>query len=276
MKKRLKPSIKHFEVATVVRKKPIVEATEAFMNGESLTELFRKATWFVGKKGKFRRAIIAQLGGKEKFKEVSEQFRGTRQLFGGKRRARGPAVLIDDSDVKRIRGSKIRWAIPQASHDHVVETYRSYKRKLNSDEKMPRGTRTAMRDVMKAMREEVRASRDGCWSREQLYEPITVEVKGENGGSMRWRKLIATVYVSPKGNRYVEARANEKATLILDYPDSEFRKQLRLRRYEGSGIERRHQHEKEMIERGKKSLRETRKRKREARRLRRKKKGGTK
>lgn len=260
-------------VENVIKRGRMSEVVEAFIGGKSVTELFREAQpWFKGKKGKFRRALIAALGGKDKYNEVSARFKGTRTLFGGKRRARGPAVLIDDSEVKHIRGSKIKWVIPQASYDNMVQNYRDYKRRLASDEKMPRGTRTAMKDVIKSLKPTIRADRTGCWTREHFYEPIVVEVKGENGGKMNWRKLVAVIYVSPKGNRYVEARANEKATLIIDYPDSDFRKHLRLRRFEGSGIEQRYNREKEMIERGKRSLRETRKKKREARRLR--KKGG--
>lgn len=256
---------------------PIETAAEAFVGGESLTTLFRNATtWFKGKKGKFRRAIIAQLGGKEKYREVSESHASTRVRFGGRRARSGPAITIDDSNVKRLNGSKLRWTLDPAIQQNILERYRDYGRRLRSDEKLPRGSRTALRDVRRSLKAEALASRDGCWYREPLYEPITVRIKTADGpADVHWRKLKATIYVSPKGNRYVEARTNEKTSLIISMPKNEFRKEIRLRRFDDSGIARRMSEEQEMVQRGREALKRKRKARREKKLARKKLKSST-
>lgn len=253
-----------------MKAKPIVAAAAAFAAGESLTDLFRKASdWFVGKKGKFRRAIIAQLGGKEQYRAVSESHAGSRQLFGGKRRRRGqPAIVIDDHGVKRLK--KIRWTRSEQAQASLETQLASLRHRLKTDDLGP-AHRASFKDQIRFIKHDLATVREGAWWIDRIYEPVIVEVKGENGGSMNWRKLKATVYVSPKGRRYVECRSNEKATLILEFPKNDFKKELRLRRFEDSGLARRLHEEQEMLARGKQSLRETRKRKREARKARKKK-----
>lgn len=251
----------------------IAAVTERFSAGESLTTLFRESTsWFVGKKGKFRRAIIAQLGGKEKYREVSESHAGSRQLFGGKRRRRGePAIKIDDSGVKRIR--KIRWTRSAETEKQLERQLADLRHRIKHDEKLEPVHRASFRDTIRSIKRDLAVVRDGAWWIDRLYEPVVVTIKHEGEkGDMLWRKLKAVVYVSPKGRRYVECRPNEKASLILEFPKNDFKKELRLRRFEDSGLARRMSEEQEMIERGRKSLRETRKRKREQRLLRKKKK----
>lgn len=246
----------------------IAAVTERFSAGESLTVLFRESSsWFAGKKGKFRRAIIAQLGGKEKYREVSESHAGSRQLFGGKRRKRGePAVAIDDSQAKRLK--KIRWTRNVATQAALEKQLADLRHRLKTDEKLEDVHRRSFKTTIRTLKQELAVVREGAWSVERLYEPTLVNIKGE--GDMIWRRLKAVIFVSPKGNKYVEARSNEKCTLILELPKNDMKKELRLRRFDDSGLKRRIEQEQEQLKRGRIALKRKRQERRE-RKARRKK-----
>lgn len=100
-------------------------------SGESLTTLFREAAanGFAGKKGKFRRAIQAEAGGKEKFKQLRDDGAGGKaEPFGGKRAAPGPK--LDDSKVKVItpKGPRLKgW------HFRLLRESKKIKVKLDGE-----------------------------------------------------------------------------------------------------------------------------------------------
>lgn len=62
--------------------------------------------------------------------------------------------------------------------------------------------------------------RDKGWSTRYIYEGITVKVDETRAGKkigtlvIPWRKEVARIQISPKGNEYVEAEPWEKADLI--------------------------------------------------------------
>jgi hypothetical protein len=109
-------------------------------------------------------------------------------------------------------------------------------------------------------------SKTAGWTAEHHYRPVVVNVEGV--GNVPWREEVATTYVSPKGERYVQAKPSEKADLIVTskyegIPD------FRMKLYETSAVARRVKHEEKLIKHGTKIIEHRRKVKR-AKRLARK------
>jgi hypothetical protein len=55
------------------------------------------------------------------------------------------------------------------------------------------------------------------WKVERVWAPILVTITDERRQERKiaWREAKATIYVSPKGNKFIEAKHNEKADLIV-------------------------------------------------------------
>jgi hypothetical protein len=70
------------------------------------------------------------------------------------------------------------------------------------------------------------------WSWSWVWDPVVINIaaerrKGEEGGrKVQWRKLRYMVFTSPKGNQYVEARATERADVLVMRPTSSPRRDV--------------------------------------------------
>lgn len=100
-------------------------------------------------------------------------------------------VKTDDRDVKTLNARKLRWAPSLKAHENIQQRFAALRERVRSGHGYFAG-------VVEALKPLAKMDRDGCWSTE-------MGPKGE------------TIYVSPKGNRYVKAKDSEKAHLILDY-----------------------------------------------------------
>lgn len=120
-----------------------------------------------------------------------------------------------DRNVKVLDGHKLRWVIPEAVHQHVRRRWQHLRKR--------RGM--ASNAEMRLIKRDAKKPREGRWSWD--YGP---------------RNTLITV--SPKSNRYVRARANERADLIIDYGTKDRsgwshgvgRLLVRLKRFERSHI----------------------------------------
>lgn len=79
------------------------------------------------------------------------------------------------------------------------------------------------------------------WKAEYRTKPALVNVKGV--GTLRWHENLPTVWVSPKGRRYVDALPTEKADLVLLVGTKEFwgsdgPHKRRLKRFKDSAVAR--------------------------------------
>lgn len=99
------------------------------------------------------------------------------------------------------------------------------------------------------------------WRSEVIYVPAGPSVRPDS------------VFISPKGRRYVRASANEKADLIYDNGAKGI-PPLRLKLQEGSAIERKRKRRSTQVKQGEEALKARRARKREKRKTRVKRKGG--
>jgi hypothetical protein len=175
-------------------------------------------------------------------------------------------VNVDDTGVKVRDGFKLRWVVSQVAYDSMVSRYKEAKRRLKKPDVTPH-EQLIFRTVKRELRKTVRESRDGAWTTEDIYEPLVVRIKEgrkDEGKHFRWRKLVAHVYVSPSGKKYVQAKHNEKAVLIIRYPNSD----LRLRLFDSSLVAKRIRQRAEELERGAAKLeakKERGKKKRESR-----------
>lgn len=89
------------------------------------------------------------------------------------------------------------------------------------------------------------------WQVERNWEPaiIPITVNGERK-TMMWQQSKMTVYVSPSGNRYVQAGMNEKADLILNSKKHKGLPALRLRKLENSAKAKKVKQEDTLVKRG--------------------------
>lgn len=107
------------------------------------------------------------------------------------------------------------------------------------------------------------------WTFHLVREPVNIKVKDADGaahGATVWQP-VATVYTSPSGNDYVNAKHSEKADLIIRYrakygsPLGD--KDVRLRRFTTSSVKRKMDQNEKELERGEAALKRIRKAKRE-------------
>lgn len=118
-----------------------------------------------------------------------------------------------DAEAKVLDATKLKWVIPLAAQKHLKERYRELKaRRLSS------------KTALKLFARDAEMSRAGRWTWE--YGPKGIRIA-----------------VSPKNNRYVEARSNEHSHLVLDYGTKDASGWLygrpvrvRLRRFENSRV----------------------------------------
>lgn len=94
-------------------------------------------------------------------------------------------------------------------------------------------------------------SKSAGWTYEYKYRPIVVAIEGV--GNVGWREQTALIFISPKGERYVQAKPSEKADLIgvsktLGIPD------FRMRLYETSAVARKVKRDEKLIKHGTKLL----------------------
>lgn len=86
------------------------------------------------------------------------------------------------------------------------------------------------------------ASKSKGWTTRWIRRPVLVKVDlGTKLGTrtMAWQETVATIYVSPKGNEYVPAKATEKANLIIwDKRRMIGLPPIRLKRYHDSSVKR--------------------------------------
>lgn len=89
------------------------------------------------------------------------------------------------------------------------------------------------------------------WQVERNWEPaiIPIVVNGEKK-TMMWQQSRMTVYVSPSGNRYVQAGMNEKADLILNSKKHKGLPPLRLRKLAESAKAKKVKQEDTLVKRG--------------------------
>lgn len=169
--------------------------------------------------------------------------------------ADGVAVMkpaLDDSKVKTLDGSKLRWVMAARIHEHIVERYHDLGTRLEgnlTDEdlspELARTVRLSMESTRKSMEADVFVERKGAWSTDTLFEPIVVET---DDGKMLWRKKVADLFIAPDGTQYVRARTNEGADLVISRKVGEA---LRLRLYETSSVAKAAKKEEALVERGK-------------------------
>jgi len=99
------------------------------------------------------------------------------------------------------------------------------------------------------------------WKIEILWEPCVVTIKGD--GKFAWRKEKLRMFISPKGNKYVQARDMEKADLIVlvrqhSVPNKEGEtirlpncdSKLRLKRLKNSSVLKKLKKEDDVVARG--------------------------
>ena len=103
------------------------------------------------------------------------------------------------------------------------------------------------------------------WRTERRYKGILVSI--HDVGNMAWREEIAHIYVSPKGNKYVQAKPSQKADLIRSFSALGL-PSMRLVRYAPETVERKVKAEARVVERGQASLARKRAAKRAARQAR--------
>lgn len=77
------------------------------------------------------------------------------------------------------------------------------------------------------------------WSMRRMYRPTTVKLDmGKEGtAEVSWREHLATIYTSPEGVEYVEAKASERANLLRVFATVGI-PSVRLRLFAGSAAER--------------------------------------
>lgn len=150
---------------------------------------------------------------------LPEPVRGPSRVYtaGG-----GAAGLPDDKKVKTIRAADITWCADLKVIDNLKARLADIKSRIEgriSEERVSpeieRRLRASLRDTAKAIRAQIPKTTKGCWHSEDLWEPSTVKLKSEDGGTVAWRKHVATLYVSPQGHRYVSAGAMDNADLII-------------------------------------------------------------
>lgn len=110
------------------------------------------------------------------------------------------------------------------------------------------------------------------WTLEREWRPtlVTMKIDGEKK-TMPWRECKTTVFVSPSGNRYVRAQANERADLIMTFKGNAI-PVARLRKAGTSALERKLKEEDRLVKRGLKKLAVVKKDKREKRQSRKRRK----
>lgn len=134
----------------------------------------------------------------------------------------GAAGLPNDAKVKTIRADTVRWCDSDTIHQHFIEQAEDIKARLaggqlHHDAVVDRKLRVSLKDVLRAIKPRIAAKRDGCWSTRDVWEGATVKIKDGDGkpAATQWRKHVAKVYRSPKGDEYVEAKSLETADLIV-------------------------------------------------------------
>jgi hypothetical protein len=97
------------------------------------------------------------------------------------------------------------------------------------------------------------------WQPEYLYKHVIVRVDlGKEGkANFPWRELVATIWVNPKGNKYVVAKPMETADLLVVVGDKKFwgyePPVMRLRKLERSSVLKKLKAEEELLKRGMKA-----------------------
>lgn len=116
------------------------------------------------------------------------------------------------------------------------------------------------------------------WTSEYIYEPKVVRIKmpDKSMANFPWREMKAHIFVSPKGNRYVEAKPMEKADLLVVVQTGEKNPPVkRLKKFERSSVLKKIKQDKEVLKRGLKAQKHRKKIKKEKRAARRAAKSST-
>lgn len=150
-----------------------------------------------------------------------------------------------DARARVLNGHKLKWIVPIAAQDVLREQVTALTARLK------RGDRSVSRANLAITKQAATAKRAGCWSWEH----------GPHG---------LNIVISAKGNRYVRARPNEYADLILDYTGRDHGgwyngARVRLRKFAGSSIAK-------QLAKDEHAAKEALKRKREKRKARKEKK----
>lgn len=106
------------------------------------------------------------------------------------------------------------------------------------------------------------------WTSEYVYEPKIVRIKmpDKSMANFPWREMKAHIFVSPKGNRYVEAKPMEKADLLVVVQNGDKNPPIkRLKRFERSSVLKKIKQDKEILKHGLKAQKHRKKVKKEKR-----------